>query len=55
MCNFEEIVLLWFLQDVVGVGAEAAERDSCKMEHIVSEETLKKLKNLKRYQERFPA
>jgi DtxR family Mn-dependent transcriptional regulator len=47
--------LLSFLQDIVGVSTETAKQDSCKMEHIVSEETLKKLKNLKRYQERFPA
>jgi DtxR family Mn-dependent transcriptional regulator len=43
-----------FLQDVVGVSAEAAKRDSCQLEHIVSEETLKKMKILKRYQEQFP-
>jgi DtxR family Mn-dependent transcriptional regulator len=47
--------LLSFLQDVVGVSTETAKRDSCKMEHIVSEETLKKMKTLKRRQERFPA
>jgi DtxR family Mn-dependent transcriptional regulator len=47
--------LVSFLQDVVGVSVETAKRDSCKMEHIVSEETLEKLKKLKRYQERFPA
>ncbi|MDR3145762.1 MAG: metal-dependent transcriptional regulator [Treponema sp.] len=35
-----------FLQDVVGVSAETAEQDACKMEHVLSEETLKKLKLL---------
>jgi DtxR family Mn-dependent transcriptional regulator len=47
--------LVSFLHDVVGVSMEAAKQDSCKMEHIVSEETLKKMKNVKRYQKRFPA
>jgi DtxR family Mn-dependent transcriptional regulator len=47
-------VLSSFLQDVVGVSVEAAKRDSCMLEHIISEETLKKMKSLKRYQERFP-
>jgi DtxR family Mn-dependent transcriptional regulator len=47
--------LLSFFQDVVGVSVETAERDSCKMEHIVSDETLRKMKNLKWCQERFPA
>ncbi|MDR1948344.1 MAG: metal-dependent transcriptional regulator [Spirochaetaceae bacterium] len=35
-----------FLQDVVGVNAETAEQDACKMEHVLSEETLKKMKLL---------
>ncbi|GHT71188.1 DtxR family transcriptional regulator [Spirochaetia bacterium] len=35
-----------FLQDVVGVSAETAEKDACKMEHLLSEETLKKMKAL---------
>jgi DtxR family Mn-dependent transcriptional regulator len=35
-----------FLQDIVGVGAETAEKDACKMEHLLSEETLKKMKAL---------
>jgi DtxR family Mn-dependent transcriptional regulator len=47
--------LVLFLQDVVGVSAETAKQDSCKMEHIISEETYKKMINLRRYQERFPA
>jgi DtxR family Mn-dependent transcriptional regulator len=35
-----------FLKDVVGVSAEVAEKDACKMEHLLSEETLKKMKAL---------
>ena len=35
-----------FLQDLVGVSAETAEKDACKMEHLLSEETLKKIKAL---------
>ncbi|MFP3042938.1 metal-dependent transcriptional regulator [Treponema primitia] len=37
-----------FLRDTVGVNAETAEEDACKMEHILSDETLKKLKILAR-------
>jgi DtxR family Mn-dependent transcriptional regulator len=35
-----------FLHDVLGVNPETAEDDACKMEHILSEETLKKMKLL---------
>jgi DtxR family Mn-dependent transcriptional regulator len=35
-----------FLQEVIGVNAETAEKDACKMEHLLSEETLKKIKAL---------
>jgi DtxR family Mn-dependent transcriptional regulator len=37
-----------FLRDTLGVSAETAEDDACKMEHILSEETLKKMKLLAR-------
>jgi DtxR family Mn-dependent transcriptional regulator len=37
-----------FLHDVLGVSPEVAEDDACKMEHILSEETLKKMKLLAR-------
>jgi DtxR family Mn-dependent transcriptional regulator len=47
--------LVLFLQDVVGVNVETAKRDSCKMEHIVSEETLKQMRNLKWCQRQFSA
>ncbi|MDR2246588.1 MAG: metal-dependent transcriptional regulator [Treponema sp.] len=43
-----------FLQDVIGVSAEAAKRDGCQLEHILLEETLKKMKSVKRHRERFP-
>jgi DtxR family Mn-dependent transcriptional regulator len=35
-----------FLRDVVGVDGEPAEKDACKMEHILSEVTLEKMKIL---------
>jgi DtxR family Mn-dependent transcriptional regulator len=35
-----------FLQDVVGVSAETAEKDACAMEHILSGETLEKMRQL---------
>jgi DtxR family Mn-dependent transcriptional regulator len=35
-----------FLREILGVSAEVAEEDACKMEHILSEETLKKMKLL---------
>ncbi|MDR0623753.1 MAG: MarR family transcriptional regulator [Treponema sp.] len=37
-----------FLRDMVGVSPETAEKDACKMEHILSEETLKKMKAMMR-------
>jgi DtxR family Mn-dependent transcriptional regulator len=37
-----------FLQDVVGVSPVTAEKDACKMEHLLSDETLKKMKALSR-------
>jgi DtxR family Mn-dependent transcriptional regulator len=33
-----------FLQDKLGVSADTAEKDACKMEHILSEETLERIK-----------
>lgn len=32
-----------FLRDILGVSAETAEKDACRMEHIISEETLEKI------------
>jgi DtxR family Mn-dependent transcriptional regulator len=37
-----------FLRDTLGVSPETAEEDACKMEHILSEETLKRMKILAR-------
>ena len=39
-------VLTDFLIEIVGVGWDTAERDACKMEHVLSEETLIKMKLL---------
>jgi DtxR family Mn-dependent transcriptional regulator len=39
-----------FLRDVIGVDEETAEKDACKMEHILSEETLNKMKELSQAQ-----
>jgi DtxR family Mn-dependent transcriptional regulator len=38
--------LTTFLKNVVGVSPETAEKDACKMEHLLSGETLKKMKAL---------
>jgi DtxR family Mn-dependent transcriptional regulator len=35
-----------FLRDILGVSAETAEKDACKMEHLLSDETLKKMRAL---------
>ena len=37
-------MLTAFLCDVLGVSAETAEKDACKMEHCLSEETLEKMR-----------
>jgi len=37
-----------FLRDILGVGPETAERDACKLEHLLSEETLIKMKDFAR-------
>jgi Mn-dependent DtxR family transcriptional regulator len=34
---------MFFLRDVLGVQDDIAEKDACKMEHILSEETLSKM------------
>ncbi|MHB9291681.1 putative DtxR family transcriptional regulator, Mn-dependent transcriptional regulator [Hollandina sp. SP2] len=38
-------LLLVFLRDVLGISQKTAEQDSCKLEHIVSAETLNKMEN----------
>lgn len=35
-----------FLRDVVGVSQETAEKDACKMEHVLSEETLQRMRSI---------
>ncbi|MDR1353521.1 MAG: metal-dependent transcriptional regulator [Treponema sp.] len=35
-----------FLRNVLGVSPDIAEQDACKMEHVLSEETIKKMKAL---------
>ncbi len=35
-----------FLHDVLGVSAVTAEQDACKLEHVLSEETIEKMKIL---------
>jgi DtxR family Mn-dependent transcriptional regulator len=49
--QFDEIWIrytaaLAFLQRTLGVSTEIAEKDACKLEHILSDETLKKLRAL---------
>lgn len=39
------LLITGFLTDVLGVSAENAEEDACKIEHVVSCETVEKLKN----------
>ncbi|MDR1373969.1 MAG: metal-dependent transcriptional regulator [Treponema sp.] len=39
-------LLTTFLQEIVGVDFDTAERDACKMEHVLSEKTLKRMKEL---------
>jgi DtxR family Mn-dependent transcriptional regulator len=46
--RFDEIwnrytVLMGFLQRTLGVNTETTEQDACRMEHILSDETLKKI------------
>jgi DtxR family Mn-dependent transcriptional regulator len=49
--QFDEIWIrytaaLAFLQRTLGVSTQIAEKDACKLEHILSDETLKKLRTL---------
>ena len=39
-------LLTAFLTDVIGVSAMTAEQDACKMEHVLSQETIDKMKAL---------
>lgn len=40
------IFLRAFLRDVVGVPDEIAEKDACRMEHILSDETLERMRTI---------
>jgi len=40
------VFLTVFLRDVVGVPGDIAEKDACRMEHILSEETLDRMRTL---------
>lgn len=40
------VFLTHFLRDVVGVSPETAEKDACRMEHILSEETLERMRSI---------
>ncbi|MDR0663793.1 MAG: metal-dependent transcriptional regulator [Spirochaetaceae bacterium] len=42
------VLIKAFLQEKLGVSEENAETDACKMEHVLSEETFKKLKSFVR-------
>ena len=35
-----------FLRNVVGVSAKVAERDACRMEHVLSKETLERMRSI---------
>ncbi len=39
-------ILTAFLEKIVGVRHDIAEKDACAMEHIISDETFKKIKNM---------
>jgi DtxR family Mn-dependent transcriptional regulator len=39
------LFLTSFLRDLLGVTPETAEADACKMEHLLSKETMQKMKN----------
>lgn len=37
-----------FLMNVLGVSRETAEKDACRMEHVISDETVERIKNFQR-------
>lgn len=41
--NFRHKVLTDFLEKTLGIESKTAEKDACKMEHVISTQTLKKL------------
>ena len=40
------ITIKSFLKDIVGISSETAERDACKIEHIISDESFEKIKKM---------
>lgn len=44
-----------FLRTIVGVSPDIAEKDACKMEHLLSKETLQKIKALVQKKETAPS
>lgn len=40
------ITIKSFLKDIVGISSETAERDACKIEHIISNESFEKIKKM---------
>lgn len=51
-CGYRHEIFAQFLQ-FVGVGSETAREDACRMEHIVSEETVRQVCNFVNYGETF--
>ncbi len=51
-CGYRHETFAQFLQ-FVGVGSETAREDACRMEHIVSEETVRQVCNFVNYGETF--
>lgn len=39
------LIMRRFFEDIIGVDADTAERDSCRVEHALSEETMQQLDN----------
>ena len=40
------ITIKSFLKDIVGISSETTERDACKIEHIISDESFEKIKKM---------
>ena len=40
------ITIKSFLKDIIGISSETAERDACKIEHIISDESFEKIKKM---------
>lgn len=40
-------IVLWFLQKLPGVSAQTAIQDTCRLEHVISEETLECIRQMR--------